>query len=374
VKFRYSVYNVIDGIYTEPDGNNSDYYHYVKGDAQTTTLLGQNYELNASPLAINNWILDGGLVEPFEITDPIVSAQEVQVQGNLPENALGKSFNGATYLTVLGKHLMVAPYADGENVAGVTVLDITNGLDQAEDMDYAELTPTVTATAAATAVKVNGSELTITLVVDNEVYIFSIDLNLQYTRTVTPGHYGTICLPYGSSSYSGAEFYEVSWLQKSGETPVNLYLDQLEEGNQLVAGKPYIFRATSTELTVTYTGAAVDDPIPGANGLTGSFAAIPANDVLTGNYVVAQTKFWTATATAYAAENRAYIVASVVPTSEQAKLPGRRRVVLGTSGENAESGFEDIIAPEGKVIKVIENGQLIMIRDGEKYNVQGQKL
>ena len=195
-----------------------------------------------------------------------------------------------------------------------------------------------------------------------------------YTRTVTPGHYGTICLPYASSSYTGAEFYEVSWLQKSGETPVNLYLDQLAEGTQLVAGKPYIFRATSTELTVTYTGAPVADPIDGANGLTGSFAAIPADDVLTGNYVVAQTKFWTATATAYAAENRAYIDASKVPTTEQSKLPGRRRVVLGAAGENAESGFEDIIAPEGKVIKVIENGQLIIIRDGVKYNAQGVRL
>ena len=195
-----------------------------------------------------------------------------------------------------------------------------------------------------------------------------------YTRTVTPGHYGTICLPYGSSSYSGAEFYEVSWLQKSGETPVNLYLDQLAEGNQLVAGKPYIFRATSTELIVTYTGAPVADPIEGANGLTGSFDAISAGGVLTGNYVVAQTKFWTATETAYAAENRAYIDKDDVPYTEQKQIPGRRRVVLGTSGENAESGFEDIIAPEGKVIKVIENGQLIIIRDGVKYNAQGVRL
>ena len=195
-----------------------------------------------------------------------------------------------------------------------------------------------------------------------------------YTRTVTPGHYGTICLPYGSSSYSGAEFYEVSWLQKSGETPVNLYLDQLAEGTQLVAGKPYIFRATSTELTVTYTGDAVAAPIEGANGLTGSFVAIPADGVLTGNFVVAQTKFWTATATAYAAENRAYIDKDNVPYTEQKQIPGRRRVVLGAAGENAESGFEDIIAPEGKVIKVIENGQLIIIRDGEKYNVQGVRL
>ena len=196
-----------------------------------------------------------------------------------------------------------------------------------------------------------------------------------YTRTVTAGHYGTICLPYASSSYSGAEFYEVSWLKKSGETPVNLYLNQLAAGTQLEAGKPYIFRATSTELTVTYTGAPVDAPIPADenNGLTGSFDAISAGGVLTGNYVVAQNKFWTATATAYADENRAYIDKEKVPYTEQKQIPGRRRVSLGAAGENAETGIDNIITTDTPV-KVIENGQLIIIRNGEKFNVQGQKL
>ena len=194
-----------------------------------------------------------------------------------------------------------------------------------------------------------------------------------YTRIVTEGNYGTICLPYASSSYTGMELYEVSWLQKNGENPVNLYLDQLEAGTQLDAGKPYIFRATSTELTVTYTGAAVPAPVAGANGLTGSFDAIPAGGVLTGNYVVAQTKFWIATDDAYAAENRAYIDKDDVPYSEQKQIPGRRRVVLGSADENAETGVDNIITTDTPV-KVIENGQLIIIRDGVKYNVQGQKL
>lgn len=193
-----------------------------------------------------------------------------------------------------------------------------------------------------------------------------------YTRTVIEGNYGTICLPYASSSYSGAEFYEVSWLQKNGETPVNLYLDQLEAGTQLDAGKPYIFRATSTELTVTYTGAAVENPVAGKNGLTGSFVEIPAGG-LTGNYVIAQNKFWTATAGASALANRAYIDKDDVPTTEPAKVPGRRRVSLGAAGENAETGIDNIISTDTPV-KLIENGQLIIIRNGEKFNVQGQKL
>ena len=41
--------------------------------------------------------------------------------------------------------------------------------------------------------------------------------------------------------------------------------------------------------------------------------------------------------------------------------------------ENVETGVEDIFSTDAPV-KVIENGQLIIIRDGVKYNVQGQKL
>ena len=106
---------------------------------------------------------------------------------------------------------------------------------------------------------------------------------------------------------------------------------------------------------------------------TVSFDAISAGGVLTGNYVVAQNKFWTATATAYADENRAYIDKEKVPDTEQKQIPGRRRVSLGAAGENAETGIDNIITTDTPV-KVLENGQLIIIRNGEKFNVQGQKL
>jgi hypothetical protein len=43
-------------------------------------------------------------------------------------------------------------------------------------------------------------------------------------------------------------------------------------------------------------------------------------------------------------------------------------------GEDEATGFDQIIVPADQVLKVIENGQLIIIRNGEKYNVQGQRL
>ena len=192
----------------------------------------------------------------------------------------------------------------------------------------------------------------------------------DYTRTVAENQWGTICLPNASSSFTGATFYEVSSL----DPDKGLWLDQLAAGAQLEAGKPYIFYATATEITVTYTDAAPEDaPQPGANGLTGTFTDIAAAEdgVLVGNYIIAQNAVHVATASNDLPANRAYINASVVPSKVQAVIPGRRRVCMG---ENATTGFDQIVAPAGQAVKAIENGQLIIIRDGVKYNVQGQKL
>jgi hypothetical protein len=174
-------------------------------------------------------------------------------------------------------------------------------------------------------------------------------------------------LPYGSSNYTGAEFYEVSWLKEG----TGLYLDQLAAGAALEAGKPYIFQATATEITVTYTDAApVAAPVAGANGLTGTFTEITAGG-LTGNYIIAENKVWVAGTGATLPANCAYINAASVPNTEQAQLPGRRRVHMG---ENAATGVDNITNGENTVIKTIENGQLIIIRNGEKFNAQGVRF
>ena len=188
-----------------------------------------------------------------------------------------------------------------------------------------------------------------------------------YTRVVKPGEYGTICLPYGSSDYTGAEFYEVS----SVEYGKGLWLDQLAAGTALAAGKPYIFRATAEKLAVVYKGEKKDSPVDGVNGLTGTFTAIAANSTLVGHFIIAKNQIWVANDKNTLPAYRAYINAEDVPTTAQAQLPGRRRVCMG---ENAATGLDNITNGENNTIKVIENGQLIIIRNGEKYNIHGQKL
>jgi len=196
-----------------------------------------------------------------------------------------------------------------------------------------------------------------------------------YTRTVTNGDYGTICLPYGSSNYSGAEFYEIAYAEIKNGDAIGLYLDQIEEGAALVAGKPYIFKATADILIVTYEGAIVDAPVAGDAGLTGTLVDIPANDVLVGNYIIAQNMFWDASAENYLNANHAYINKTILLQTEPKSLvPGRRRVSMGETSGNVATDVENSQLPMINSQKLIENGQLIIIRDGVKYNAHGQKL
>jgi hypothetical protein len=181
-------------------------------------------------------------------------------------------------------------------------------------------------------------------------------------------------LPYGSSNYAGAEFYEIAYAEIKNGDATGLYLDQLEEGAALVAGKPYIFKATADELTVSYEGAMATTPVAGEAGLTGTLVDIAAGGVLVGNYIIAQNMFWDASAENWLNANRAYInKTSLLQTEPKSPAPGRRRVSMGETSENGATGVENtMIAPNS--LKVIENGQLVIIREGVKYNAQGQKL
>ena len=180
---RFSWFHIIDGVYEEPAVNSNDYYHFHNGPDNIhatgnslEALVGNQYELNASPLADNLWIMDGNLVEPYEYVLPATN-NVVLTEGVAIDTELGKKFNGATYITIDDQVLMVAPYATAEGLlAGVKVLDITAGLASATEIAIANLDAAVEATAAATAVVVDEDELIITLVGDATLYTLTAEL------------------------------------------------------------------------------------------------------------------------------------------------------------------------------------------------------
>lgn len=193
--------------------------------------------------------------------------------------------------------------------------------------------------------------------INNEIYIEEV-----YVRDVT-NTYGTICLPYASNSYDGAIFYRVA-----GKETGKVYLESVSE---LEAGVPYIFEKTASKIVVARNGAPVANA-GSANGLVGTFTN--ETEVAAGNYILYNNQLRPSDGTAKVNANRAYLKLDAVTGGQPTQMPGRRYIGMDVQGENEATGFENIVAPEGQALKVIENGQLIIIRGNEKFNAQGVRL
>lgn len=423
VKFRYSVYNVIDGVYTDPAVNDSEYYHFTKGDAQTTDILGANYELNFSPLAENTWVLDGNLVNPFEITDPLTYNSQVTEGAPLNED-LGKKYNGASYITVNGTVYMVAPFATpaGDLVA-VEVLDITNGLGAAQYVDMLYLEESVVATAAATAVVLVENTLVITLVADATVYSFELKVSeddVAYTTVeisnlvVTP--YGAYDLLEGEDSYTGIsvvlgvdaegnviEGSEVSWYNSSlpiisSTTITKFYSEEL--ATDVYTGKVIVeFYGEPMGLDLTMYNGGVSNEVIDVIVTDAQFTVDTYPDGMGGTYqvvdMVAQwgdgelsvmgldLEFEGFMMISYETEDDFFswmsYSATVTTENNVVTIAGEFDCMYTGNTYNVNisgqlpgdgTGLENIQV-EAKPVKMIKNGQLIIEKNGVQYNVNG---
>ena len=264
----------------------------------------------------------------------------------------------AQYSTTVNQYIVTATAAEGGTVTGAGTYDYGTSV-------------TLTATANTGYEFVNWTEdgvevsadAELTLTVKKNVTLTANFAALEpetYTRTVTVGNFGTICLPFGSNNYTGAEFYELV-----GQETGKVYIGSV---TTLEAGVPYIFRATGTELAVYSDGTNAATP-GNKNGLHGTFT--DDTEVAVGNYILYNNAICECNATCWVNANRAYIVWNEIPEGAPQKMPGRKYIGMGVQGENEETAIEDILSAEAPA-KVIENGQLIIIRNGVKYNVQGQ--
>lgn len=109
---------------------------------------------------------------------------------------------------------------------------------------------------------------------------YDIDHNDNlYTRDVTPGRVGTICLPYAveEGDFSGARFYETDYIKDE-----KLYFSEVK---RLEAGMPYVFfaDADASKVVAAYSGEAVEEP-KSKNGLYGTFTQMSISE--TDNIVV----------------------------------------------------------------------------------------
>ena len=189
-----------------------------------------------------------------------------------------------------------------------------------------------------------------------------------YSREVTEGRFGTICLPYDvpADAIVGAKVSKV--ISFASDAKAGLLLEQV---NAMTAGKPYFFSSEADKVVFAYL-ATGDAAIAGSeNGLHGTIAGVTVENG-EGNYVLQNNLLCPVTAGDITlAANRAYLKFSEVPDYEEAAPSPIRRVITIQQTENTATGVEDAMHQPHLADKVLRDGQLLIIRDGKTYNVLG---
>lgn len=180
----------------------------------------------------------------------------------------------------------------------------------------------------------------------------------NYHRAVTSDDYGTICLPYGAANYSGMTLYEIAYRDDAAK---KIYLD---EATDMKAGMPYIFHATSDNISVTYDNTVADYAHGEENGLYGTRNQIDSVENINADkeeYIIYNNEIRKCEANCDLRANRAYIIVSDISTEARAAVPGRRRVGMGYAEENAATGVENI------------NGGIAPMQEGT-YDIMGRQV
>ena len=203
-------------------------------------------------------------------------------------------------------------------------------------------------------------------------------INAVVERSFKSGQLHTLCLPFDLQTSwlgDGAKAYQITSVVSRTAEELELKTTQC---NTLFAGQPYIIQPIKggeyehiivSDVTVENVTASEYTVLGGGCKVT--MQAVSATD---GTQTNGTTEYYIGAKDGKLykeATNKLGLRALVVMTDTEGKpLSVRARVVVG---ENEETGIENIITTDAPV-KVIKNGKLIIIRDGEMYNAMGQRL
>ncbi len=210
---------------------------------------------------------------------------------------------------------------------------------------------------------------------DNSIRLCELSVQLypiDYSRDVTEGRYGTICLPNGGVMV-GATLYEVAYY---GQTSKKIFFDEILNG-EMEAGVPYIFlpKEGASQLAVYYTDEA-NESAKNANGLHGFIGANADAEmnVPVGAYILNANQYREVVTlgTAKIKSNRSYIELGEISPSEPALAPGRRRISMSVYSEQVATGIENTGFESEAPRKVLINGELYIIRGEKMYDAKGQ--
>ena len=193
------------------------------------------------------------------------------------------------------------------------------------------------------------------------------DENPIYTRSVTVGRYGTICLPQASAACSGADFYTVVGKELKDGDPTSIVIETV---SSLQAGVPYIFYAKDNLLAVALTGEVA--AAGSNNGMIGSF--VENNIVDSENHYILRNNELCKVNQSKVGANRAYFDLSQMSLFDPAQPAQGVRQRMGVSPQGVAAGVDEITGENMDIRKAIVNGQLVIIQGKQMYNAQGQVI
>lgn len=206
--------------------------------------------------------------------------------------------------------------------------------------------------------------------------------DIQIIRTITPNMYNTICLPFdvNGSQLQAIFGADVELRQMASATLSDDVLTlNFDAAASIYRGTPYLIKTTKAVVNPVFTGVEIKEETGQATSgdnanFVGSFikGTVPAGE----DYL-----FLGANDLLYFSEEattikgmRAYFQIHDVPSGapiRQARIVEHGNVVTALEFVNGE--WQEIKSGNG-TIKTIENGQLILIRDGKRYNVMGVRF
>lgn len=206
-------------------------------------------------------------------------------------------------------------------------------------------------------------------------YTYENPVANTYTREVTAGRYGTICLPFAvaAADIAGATVYKV--LSFSDDLQSGLLL---EEVDAMEAGNPYFFLASAASVSFGYIAEGSPASAGNDNGLYGTIVGELVKGE--GYYVLQNNELRQTYDGADDVEinlgaNRAYVMLSEIPAYTESAPSPRRRVINIRQEQGSATGMDQVTNDKWQMTnKVIKDGRLLIIRDGKTYNVLGQSI
>ena len=210
-----------------------------------------------------------------------------------------------------------------------------------------------------------------TVIADNEDEIVNVKVNRTFTAN--DGYY-TICLPFDLAAEKIGKAYQIQAITEhvAGEG-INV---EFTEVTTLTAGQPYLLLPSKNlenpifeDVTIVNTTGDAAPTVSG-EGINIAFTGIingGGDTNGTSDYYVGNGGYLYNGTTAKLGL-RAFFT---ITDNEGNPAKVRARVVVG---ENTTTDLDNILNGENTTIKVIENGQLIIIRNGEKFNAQGVRF